>query len=327
MSSNHFLNSQPFESRWTCFLTSTGRILDVALVLVLKDSILVVSSIEKKQMLWEHFDKHIFPMDNVSVTEENYASFVWIGKQAVDWIQNWYQQLGMNGDQEQFQVFDHTNHPIYLLQQSTLEPKWKGYLLLCSAEDIHKVHASMSSFQKKGFLLFHMDKEHWECLRIEMGKGNVLCEWSEQYHPLEAGLWHMVSFQKGCYLGQETILRLKTYGGVKRYLVGWFLEYPVETPSHVYCQKRRVGNITSCKTIQKTTTRESQPQDMTVVIGLGYLQSEYATLEYEMDKPLERIASIQDLPWESTIFFSKVPGQTSTPVKCIVRRIVFPVWH
>ncbi|GJQ15880.1 hypothetical protein GpartN1_g7671.t1 [Galdieria partita] len=323
MSSNHFLNSHPFQVRWTCFLTSTGRILDVALVAVLQDSLFVVSSIEKKQKLWEHFDRHIFPMDNVSVKEENYASFVWIGKHAREWVEDWCYERGMIGNQEPLKVFDDTHQPIYLVELSTLEPKWSGYLLLCSTQDIDRVQASIENFQNKGFLLFHMDKEHWECLRIEMGKGNVLKEWSEEYHPLQAGLWHMVSFQKGCYLGQETILRLKTYGGIKKYLVGWFLESPVEPFSYVYCQEKRIGIITSCQVIEKTT----QLQD-TIVIGLGYLQRDYIPSQYLIDESLEKIVSQPpQLPWDSTPFFCTASRQVSTPVKCIVRKIAFPVWQ
>jgi len=39
-------------------------------------------------------------------------------------------------------------------------------------------------------------------------------ELSDDYNPLEAGLWQTISFEKGCYIGQETIARLNTYKGV-----------------------------------------------------------------------------------------------------------------
>jgi len=49
------------------------------------------------------------------------------------------------------------------------------------------------------------------------------------HNPLEAGLWHTVSFDKGCYVGQETIARLKTYSGVKQRL--WGLSFTAPTNS------------------------------------------------------------------------------------------------
>lgn len=331
MTSNHFLDLKPFQVRWTVFLNSTGRIVDVALVIALQDSLLVVASIEKKQTLWEHLDRHIFPMDNVYVTEENYSSFVWIGKDVDTWIAEWCHSFGLSWNKEQqVQVFlQGTSSPMYLLHQSTLEPAWNGYLVLCSPQETPQVQTNMKNFENKGFHLFRGNKEHWDLLRIAIGKGNVLREWSEQYHPLEAGLWHMISFQKGCYLGQETILRLKTYGGVKRYLVGWYLERPVEPFSYVYCQGKRVGNITSCIELEHQ-----------IVVGLGYLHKDYVTNEYICNEPpLEQVLARSSsstttspeapLPWlssfSSTPFYSQ--GSSSCVVQCIARTISFPVWH
>ena len=57
-------------------------------------------------------------------------------------------------------------------------------------------------------------------LRIEQGVGKYLREWSE-YHstnPLEANLKPYVSFNKGCYIGQEVVARLNAYDRVKGFL-------------------------------------------------------------------------------------------------------------
>jgi len=44
-------------------------------------------------------------------------------------------------------------------------------------------------------------------------------ELTSDYNPLEAGLWDAVSFDKGCYVGQEVVARLRTYDKVSRTIV------------------------------------------------------------------------------------------------------------
>ena len=45
-------------------------------------------------------------------------------------------------------------------------------------------------------------------------------EISEEYTPLEIGLEKLISWNKGCYIGQEVISRLDTYDKVNKKLVG-----------------------------------------------------------------------------------------------------------
>ena len=62
--------------------------------------------------------------------------------------------------------------------------------------------------------------EQWEALRIQQGRPAPGKELTDDDNPLEAGLWQGISFEKGCYIGQETIARLNTYKGVKKRLWG-----------------------------------------------------------------------------------------------------------
>ena len=57
-------------------------------------------------------------------------------------------------------------------------------------------------------------------LRVWAGVPTAGAEISDGHNPLEARLWGAVSFDKGCYLGQETIARLRTYDGVRTLLYG-----------------------------------------------------------------------------------------------------------
>ncbi|NES67672.1 MAG: folate-binding protein, partial [Okeania sp. SIO2D1] len=86
----------------------------------------------------------------------------------------------------------------------------------------------------------------WEQLRIHQGRPAPSKELTEDYNPLEAGLWQKVSFDKGCYIGQETIARLNTYKGVKQRLWGVKLTALVAPGTPVTLNDSKVGALTSC---------------------------------------------------------------------------------
>ena len=65
-----------------------------------------------------------------------------------------------------------------------------------------------------GFL--ESDLTDYERHRVTYGVPGFPSELSSSYNPLEAGLLHLVSFTKGCYIGQEVVARLDTYKKVQR---------------------------------------------------------------------------------------------------------------
>lgn len=55
-----------------------------------------------------------------------------------------------------------------------------------------------------------MGSEAWQMARVLAGRPAPGAELTEDFNPLEAGLYHAVSVQKGCYIGQETIAKVGT---------------------------------------------------------------------------------------------------------------------
>jgi tRNA-modifying protein YgfZ len=73
-------------------------------------------------------------------------------------------------------------------------------------------------------------------------------ELTEDYNPLEAGLRDAVSFTKGCYVGQEVVARLNTYGKVSRALIVLEFEPGVAAPvpgSAILHAGVAIGSVTS----------------------------------------------------------------------------------
>jgi folate-binding protein YgfZ len=69
------------------------------------------------------------------------------------------------------------------------------------------------------------DEEGWEALRLERGVPSFGVDFDEKTYPQEAALERSaVSFDKGCYLGQEVVCMLEMRGHVKRKLAPLVVE-------------------------------------------------------------------------------------------------------
>jgi folate-binding protein YgfZ len=85
-----------------------------------------------------------------------------------------------------------------------------------------------------------------ECVRIERGRPRYGVELDDGVIPQEAGLnERAVSFEKGCYVGQETVARLHYRGRPNRQLRGLRLSAPVEPGAVLRLGERELGQVAS----------------------------------------------------------------------------------
>ncbi len=121
-----------------------------------------------------------------------------------------------------------------------------------------------------GFGFSESSKEDFEQFRIARGVPGFPNELSSSYNPLEAGLGSLVSWTKGCYVGQEVIARLDTYKKLQKTLVRMDLaEMPDSLPQIFFDQAGEAGTITSA--IRASSTGENR--------GLGYLKTSIESLD------------------------------------------------
>ncbi len=105
-------------------------------------------------------------------------------------------------------------------------------------------HLMDGNLQNAGFTRTPLDK--FDSFRVR----NLIPKWpnelSNHFNPLEANLIELISFSKGCYIGQEVIARLDTYKKVQRRLVKLELgDQPGSLPAAIHDSKEEVGTITS----------------------------------------------------------------------------------
>ena len=102
-----------------------------------------------------------------------------------------------------------------------------------------------------------MGEVEWEMARILQGRPAAGKELTEQHIPLEAGLYHAVSLNKGCYMGQETLAKVHKLDAVKQQLKGLLLDGAVQPgtpllsghsllPSYFPFRQHYIFHIMSC---------------------------------------------------------------------------------
>lgn len=253
-STNDFNRLQPGQSCDTVFITSTARTIDLATAWVTEDAVILLVSPNRSQQLITWLDRYLFPMDKVDLEDltQTTACFSLMGKNSAPLLQS----LGIAADltQGSHQVVSIDGMEVRIATGSGLATA--GYTLLLDA-----THAATlwQRFVDAGAV--PLGENVWEQLRIQDGRPLPDSELTEDYNPLEAGLWQTISFEKGCYIGQETIARLNTYKGVKMQLWGIQLTAPVEAGTAIRIGEEKIGTLTSVVSTE------------TGIFGLAYIRT------------------------------------------------------
>lgn len=144
-----------------------------------------------------------------------------------------------------------------------------GIDLICDAERTAELTAALTARGAPA-----ISEAAAECVRIERGRPRYGVDLDDTVIPQEAGLnERAVSFQKGCYVGQETVARLFYRGKPNRQLRGLRLRGPVPAGSEVTAGERVVGRITSVAAsprlgeIGLALIRREAPPGSAVVVG------------------------------------------------------------
>jgi aminomethyltransferase len=119
-------------------------------------------------------------------------------------------------------------------------PGW-GLLVESSRRD-----AVVAALEGAGAL--RVGLEAAEQARVEAGRPTFGVDMTEATIPIEAGIEsRAISYEKGCYIGQEVVARIAHRGHVNRHLRGFRLpgEAPLVGPTPIFDDRKQVGTITS----------------------------------------------------------------------------------
>jgi tRNA-modifying protein YgfZ len=120
--------------------------------------------------------------------------------------------------------------------------------------------------------LTEITADTFEVIRIERGVPRFLADMNEDTIPLEAGIEdRAISFTKGCYVGQEVIVRVTHRGGgrVAKKLVQWIGDESADIvplpESRIFSFDKHIGRVTSA----------AFSPNINRVVGLGYVHRDF----------------------------------------------------
>ena len=132
--------------------------------------------------------------------------------------------------------------------------------------------------------------EAFELYRIAMGIPRYGQDIRERDLPQETEQTHALHFQKGCYIGQEIVERIRARGAVHRKFTGFLIDGPLPAPgTKVQLEGKDLGEITSVASLPTASGARA--------VALGYLRREIAGPS-RVFQAGEARATVSDLPFQ-----------------------------
>jgi len=234
MSTNAVKELPVGHARQTVLTTAIARMVDAVWLLNRGETALMVTGVGRAAAVRRWLAGYIFFRDEVKLTDASAE----LG------------QVGVYGKQAAT-VADALFPGAAALAENTFFERedvlvWRGRPLAGDGFTFIAPAAQMESLQtqmaERGAIL--ADDATYNLLRLA-GQPEAGHELTEDYIPLETDLWSAVSFNKGCYIGQEIIARMESRGKLARRLAGVTLASPVEMGAKIMAAGAEVGTVTS----------------------------------------------------------------------------------
>ena len=245
LTTNDLLSLVPGTSRHTAVTTERGRIVDVLLVAVLaRDRLLLLSESPDASRTVEWIEKFTIIEDSlVRDVSQEVARFALVGPSAAQ-IANDAFGAGMSG--ESGSVHSDPDESTYLVSS-----RWGGHVRVDVVVPAERGDVTRQLLIDAGANL--AGEAAYDAVRIAAGVPAVGRELSEDVNPLEAGLKSLISFTKGCYIGQEVVARLDAYDKLQKRLVRFESDVELSAGMQLIHDGKRAGEITSASSVVSGT--------------------------------------------------------------------------
>jgi folate-binding protein YgfZ len=228
------------------WLTPQGRMITDLVVLELGDQTWLDVPAPLAAALAERFDRMIFAEDaRVTDASSELTSTGVYGKEAIALLREALKQNSTGGA-----AADPSALAIGHAQQDGLVIATHAIGSGLPGVHVYQSYANAQRFEETMLVgRRRLDDHAATVLRVERGIPEFLVDTSEETIPLEAGLDDTISHTKGCYVGQEIIVRIRdrAHGRVARKLVGLALQDAAvpRVPQAVTSDGRQAGRVTS----------------------------------------------------------------------------------
>lgn len=206
LTTNQIEKLTPGQGVYAFFLNAQGRVLADAIILCRENDLLISVEPQVCGKIYAHIDRHIIA-DDVTLADvsESTSELAVEGPNAAAILA----ELGAVLPTEPFGFTDWDGISV-VLASATGVP---GYRLLVPAEAKASL---MDSLAAAGAVPAAV--EETETVRLEHGTPRYGVDFTESHIAQETGLAHALNFNKGCYLGQEIVERVRSRGHINKVL-------------------------------------------------------------------------------------------------------------
>ncbi len=242
--SNDVENLTVGEGNYSTLLTNRGKIIADLKVYIFEDTIYISTAPENIDNTFAELDKYIIADDvELSVVTDKIGSIAVYGPKSPDLVES---VLGLK---------ELSSLAEYHSQYCEIDGVWigcvrsntvgeYGYHLYTSTNVLEGLWEKLLT-ERPDVVPIGWDAV--ESLRVEAGTPRLAAELTDDIFPLEAELEHAIDFDKGCYIGQEIVARMKYRGHPNRLLRGIEIdtENPVPQNSPIVNDDKEIGWVTS----------------------------------------------------------------------------------
>ena len=262
MSTNDLKRLQVGEGCSTVLTTATARIIDRVLIYHRGETALMIANYPEVVLRW--LRQHVFWQDRFQIDDQSAAlgqlELHGVGAAALA-------EQAISGASALALHHFLEDSARQLLVARTFPLMGEGFLIVAPPAQLEQLRrAWLAENQVQA-----ADATIYERLRVAAGLPAAHHELTEDYIPLEAGLWDSVSFTKGCYIGQEIIARMESRNRLAKTLVKLQLSALVPLGAPIRAADETVGVLTSL-------AEPLLPQAGVAALGLGFVKPAFAAL-------------------------------------------------
>jgi glycine cleavage system T protein len=241
--SNDVKTLVPGQGTYATLLNAQGHIVVDMRLYCAEDGFLVDVDADLRDKAIQSFRRYIIA-DQVEVEPLDLYALAFQGPKARGLLEK-----TLHIDLPTMQEYDHTTSnyagfPVRVVRATSTGEE--GYEVWASAAGMEPIWGAACG-QAPTYDMLPCGSVALETLRIEAGIPRYGTELGEDVIPLEAGLLNALSFNKGCYIGQEIVERARSRGHVNWKLVGLIVksEMPPQPGEKAIVDGREVVEVTS----------------------------------------------------------------------------------
>ena len=222
MLSNDLTQLKPFEGQYATVLTQQGKVIADVRVLCSLNSFYLDFWESLKDKILAHLNRYLVA-DEVEIADrsQEYSTLSIQGPRSAALLHGLVGPTELPGPALQHAMVTVDGAAICIVGASHTGEL--GYDLIVPLKDLDTIARRLTDLGAQ-FSASWVGAEAQNILRIEAGIPRYGVDFNEDNLLLEVGLDYAVSFNKGCYLGQEVVERIRSRGHVNKKLCGLFID-------------------------------------------------------------------------------------------------------